>query len=249
MPVAIKQIQSESLVKFTSPDQASIEFGIVLAEILKELQKDETTNLTILKAVSSTLTIQNNSNIHVFTDKQLEEIQACNSIPTLLTNKLRHCYRWDNFSMLKILMLSINSDKCVNLLETFKVKIDSKMKLQKIYEHCKQKEWSFSEKYDKLVAIVNNKLFSKITKEEYDDLKCFVSEHCGVEAYVVCPLNKASSSSLILEWYISINAVAHMIKIASSNNISFNEKSFVYLRISSTVILDYRDIVSGLMTV
>ena len=73
MPVSTKETQYKI---YTTPEQASVEFGILLAEILKELQRDETTNLMLLKAISSTLTIQNNSKIHVFTDKQLEEIQA-----------------------------------------------------------------------------------------------------------------------------------------------------------------------------
>ena len=241
MPVTITETRSK---KFATPEQASMEFGVLLAEILKELQKDKDTNLMLLKAMSSTLTIQNDSNVHVFTDKQLEEIQACDSIPTLLMNKLRHCYRWDDFSMLNILMLSINSERCVNLLETFKVKIDSKMKLQQIYEYNKQKECCFSEEYHKMVAIVNNKLFLKITKEEYKELKYFISEQCGVEDYVISPFNKAHSSSLILEWYIPVTAVGHMIEMALSNHSSFYKKNFVYVKISSRVVLDCRDSVS-----
>ena len=244
MPVAIMGTHSENFVRFTTPEKASAEFGILLAKILKELEKDESDNLMLLKAMSSTLTIKNNSDIHMFTDKQVEEIQACNKIRPLLMNKLRHCYRWDDFSVLTVLMSSIDSEKCLNLLETFKVKIDSKMKLQQIYEHCKQTECCFSEEYHKMVAIVNDKFFFTITKEEYEKLKHFISEQCGVEAYVVSPLSKASSSSLILEWYIPCTAVAHMIKIASKNESVFIKRNFVYVKISSTVVLDCADSVS-----
>ena len=244
MSVAITGTRSENLIRYTSPEKASAEFGILLANILKELEKDESNNLMLLKIMSSTLTIKNNSDIHVFTDKQLEEIQACNNIQPLLMNKLRHCYRWDDHSMLTVLMSSINSEKCVNLLETFKVKIDGQIKLQQIYEHCKQTECCFSEEYHKMVAIINKKFFFTITKEEYEKLKYFVSEQCGVEAYVVSPLSKASSSSLILEWYIPCTAVAHMIKLALKNKSAFIKRSFVYVKISSTIVLDYADIVS-----
>ena len=42
-----------------------------------------------------------------------------------------------------------------------------------------------------MVAIVD-KLFSDITKEEYVELKQFISQHCGVEPDVMSPFSKAS---------------------------------------------------------
>jgi len=246
MPVvAIKDTDSESLVQYSTPDKASIEFGFLLEEILEELEKNKTSNLHKLQTISSALTVQNNSKVHVFTDRQLEEIWACDSIRTLLIIKLRHCYRWDDFIMLTKLMSSIKSEKCLHLLESFEVKIKSEMKLQHIYEYCIQKGFEFSEEYHKIIAIVDNKIFSDITKKEYDDLKHFVSKQCGVEAYVISPIIKASSSSLILEWFIPVTAVVHMIEIALSNKGNFTKVYFVYLKISSAVIFDCRDNVSN----
>ena len=221
-----------------------MEFGILLFEILEELEKNETKNLRRLKAISSSLTIQNNSKVHVFTDTQLKEIQACNKINILLTDKLRHCYRWDDFSMLTVLMSSIKSTKCLKLIKNFEIKVNSKMKLQQIYEHCKEHGFKLTEEYHKIIAIVNDKLFSDITLEEYHVLKDFVSEQSGVEDYVISPFTKASSSSVILEWYIPVTAVGHMIKIALRNKRIFFKNCFVYMKISSSVILDCRNIVS-----
>jgi len=246
MPVvAIKDTNSESLVQYSTPDEASIEFGILLQEILEELEKNKTSNLLKLQTISSALTVQNNSKVRVFTDRQLEEIWACNSIPILLMIKLRHCYRWDDFSMLTKLMSSLKSEKCLHLLESFEVKIKSEMKLQHIYEYCIQKGFEFPGEYHKIIAIVHNKIFSDITKQEYDVLKHFVSQQCGVEAYVISPIIKAFSSSLILEWFIPVTAVTHMTETASNNKGNFIEVYFVYLKISSTVIFDCRDNVSN----
>ena len=247
MPVATEDVYSESLVHFSTPDEASIEFGILLDEIVKELEKNEASNLRTLKTISSTLTIQKSSKVHVFTDEQLKEIQACNSIYTLMVYKLRHCYRWDDFSMLTKLMSLINSKKCLSLLKKFKVKINSKMKLQQIYEHyCKLKSAKFSTEYHKIVAIVDDKIFSTITQKECNVLKDFVSEQCGLEKYVMSPVAKitVSSTSLILEWYIPVTAVAHMFKIALNNKENFTKNCFVYLKISATSIFDHRNIVS-----
>ena len=211
---------------------------------MQELEKNEASNLRRLKTVSSTLTVQKSSKVHVFTDGQLEEIKACDSINTLLVYKLRHCYRWDDFSMLTVLMSSIQSKKCLSLLKNFEVKINSKIKLQQIYKYCKLKSAKFSEEYHKIVAIVDDKIFSEITQKEYDVLKHFVSEQCGVEDYVISPVTKITISSLILEWYIPVTAIAHMIKIALSNKVNFTKNCFMYLKISSTVIFDHRDTVS-----
>ena len=242
--VATEDGHSESLVQFPTPDEASVEFGILLDEIVKELEKNEASNLRTLKTISSTLTIQKTSKVYVFTDGQLKEIQACNSIYTLLVYKLRHCYRWDDFSMLTKLMSSIKSKHCLRLLKNFEVKVNSEMKLQQIYEHCKLKSAEFSEEYHKIVAIVDDKIFSEITEKDYDVLKHFVSEQCGVENYVISPVTKIAVSSLILEWYIPVTAVAHMIKIALNNKGNFTKNCFVYLKISATLIFDHRNIVS-----
>ena len=242
--VTTKDTNSETLVQYGTPEDASIEFGILLNEIIEELEKNEASNLRKLKTISSTLTVHKNSKIRVFNDRQVEEIRACNSIDTILTGKLRHCYRWDDCSMLYKLMLSINSTSCLNLLKNFQVKVNSEMKLQQIYEHCKQKGFDCSEEYHKIVAIVDDKIFSDITLEEYHVLKHFVSKQCDMEDYNMSPFIKASSSSLILEWYISVTAVDHMIEVASSNESNFTENCFVYLKISSSVIFDHRDMVS-----
>ena len=237
---------SGSLVHFSTPHEASVEFGILLDEIVEELEKNNVINLRRLKTVSATLTIQKASKDLAFTDEQLEVIQACNSIYTLLVNKLRRFYRWYDFSMLTTLMSSIKSEKCLSLLKQFEVKVKNKMTFQQICMHCQQESVEFPAEYHKIVAIVNDKLFPKITQKECDMLKHFVCEHCGVGYHVTSPVTRiAPASSLILEWYIPVTAVAHMIKIASSNKVNFIKNCFLYLKISSTLILECRDTVSA----
>ena len=248
MPVATEDVHSESLAHFSTPHEASVEFGILLVEIVEELEKNETSNLRKLKTVSSTLTIQGASKDLVFTDKKLKEIQACNSIYTLLVYELRHCYRWYEFSMLTKLMSLIQSKKCLSLLKKFEIKVKSNMKLQQIREHCEQKSVEFPAEYHKLAAIIDDKPFSKITQKECDLLNRFLSAQCGVEDYVISPVTRIDpASSMILEWYIPVTTVAHMIKIASSNKVNFIKNCFLYLKISSTLILDCRDTVSALL--
>jgi len=110
-----------------------------------------------------------------------------------------------------------------------------------MHELCVQESTNIPQDYHKMVTIVN-KIFSSITKEEYDELKQFISQHCGVEPYVMSPFSKASPfSSIIIEWFVPIKAVSYMIETANSNIHKFNKKKFLYLKISSTVIFDHRD--------
>ena len=234
------KITTKNIVK--TADQVSVEFGVLLKEILKELKKNESENLELLKIISSALTVKDKSGVRMFNDSELEGINACDNTSTLLVVKLRHCYRWDDHSMLKVLMSSLNAEKCLELLENFQTKIDIKIKLQEIYDHCLKERSEFREGYHKMVAIVDKKIFSSITKEEYDEFKQFISQHCGVEPYVMSPFSKASPfSSVVFEWFIPVSAVSYMVHKAEKNVGKLLAESVVYLKISSTVIFDYRN--------
>jgi len=224
-----------------SPDEASVEFGVVVSELLTELEKNKSENLKKLKTISCSLTLKRNPTMKVFADREIEAIQACDSIDVLLNVKLRHCYRWDDYSMLRILMSSLIAKKSLKLLEKFENKLDSKMKLQQIAEHCSNTKASLPSGYQKMVAIVKKDFYS-ISKKEYDKLKQFTSQHCGVEPHVICPFSKASPfDSFAIEWFISASVVSYAITKAKRNVQNFSAKMFVYLKISSTVIFDHRD--------
>jgi len=95
-----------------------------------------------------------------------------------------------------------------------------------------------------MVAIVTRKIFSRITKEEYDELKKFISSHLGVKPYVIPPFYEAATHSLILEFFVPVTAILHMVETATKHKDEFVKKSFVYLRISLNVIFDLRQNVS-----
>ena len=225
----------------TAVEQASVEFSSFLEEIMEELKKNDTANLEKLKAVLSSLTVKEKSGVLVFNDNQLEAIQACTDLKTLLLNKLRHCYRWDDCTMLTVLLSSLKADNCLEILRNFQLKVQCHIKLHQINHLCQQNSLKFPEGYSKMTVIVKREIFWTITKEEYDELKLFISQQCGVEPYVMSPFSNASPfSSLELEWFIPNNAVSYMIKNAASNVGNFSKKTIEYLRILSTVILDHR---------
>jgi len=231
----------------TTPHQASGEFGILISNIIRELKLNEQENLEVIKNVCSYLTIKDDPSILLFNEDQLKEIEACNSIRIMFIKNLRGCWRWDDFSLLKILLQSLEtSDHCRQMLMQYEQKLNSQMKLQEIYNYCMSEKQEVPKGYDKMVAIVSNKIFYRITKKEYDELKQFVSQCCGVKSFVIPPFHKAAVSSLLLEFIIPMTAVSYMVETAKRNTTIFIKKSFVYLKISSKVVLDVRNDVSKL---
>ena len=224
------------------PEEASIEFGILLVKLTKEMAKNEADNLEAIKLMCSCLTVKKAPSALLFSEEQQEAINACNNIRTMFTTKLRHCWRWDDFSFLKKIVQSLDSaEHCEQLLDQYESKVHIQMKLQNIYEHCQREKQNFPEGFHKMVAIVQGKIFYRITLEEYKELKDFISQHCEVEPYVISPFIKAGKSSLLLEWLVPLTAVPHMIEMATMNANVFIAQNFVYLKISSTVIFDKRN--------
>ena len=210
---------------------------------MEQLQQNEAENLDFIQGMCSHLTIdvnEENSDVLLFNDDQLDAICKCGTVRILFRTKLRHCWRWDDFSLLKAIVQAVGSLACVSLLEQYEQKLDSKMKLQEIFDFCVQEVCSLPEGYEEMVAIISNKLFYQITKEEYEKIKQFTSEHCRVKPYVLLPFKRVSSSSLLVVWPIPSTAVSYMIYMATTNVDSFMNKSFIYLKISTSVIIDQR---------
>ena len=109
------------------PKQASVEFGILLGNIIKELSKNEADNLELVKVVCSCLTVKEDPSALLFSEEQQEAIDACSNIRMMFTKNLRHCWRWDDFSFLKKVIQSLDSsDRCEQLLRQYEESYISK---------------------------------------------------------------------------------------------------------------------------
>ena len=223
-----------------TPHEASTEFSILMASIIKELQKNESENLETLKNICAFLTIKHDPDALLFSEDQQEAISGCEEVKILFRKHLRGCWRWDDFSLLKTMIQYLDLEVCQEMMSQYELKLHCKMKLQQIYEECKKENLDFPTGYHKLVAVVSNKIFSHITKEEYDELKKFITKHCEVNEYALLPFCKAGESSLILEWSIPSTAVSHMVEAATRNSFMFLINGFVFLKISLVVIFDKR---------
>ena len=206
---------------------------------------NEVETLNAIKSVCGYLPISDNSDKLMFTMEQLQKIDACTNVRDIF-REFRFHLRWDDHLILTAIIERLDSEECEELLGKFESKIDCQMKLEQIFEEYKKHNEEIPEGYNKMVAIVNKK-YSRITKEEYDQLKCFITEHCGVESYVLSPFLNMSSSSLLLEWLVPSTAITHMVETATNNKHIFIKESFLFLQIATTVILDIKNEVSDLV--
>ena len=170
----------------------------------------------------------------MFTAEQLKEIDACNKIRDIF-RKISFYLRWDDHLILSAIIRRLGSEECEEILSKFESKIDCQMKLEQIFEECKRQNQEVPKGFNKMAAIVNNK-YSWITKEEYDQLKCFTAEYCGVESYVLSPFLNMSPSSLLLEWLVPSTAITHTVETATKHKHIFIKESFVFLQIATIVI-------------
>ena len=227
-------------ILIVNPKKANSEFAITVSRIEKMLMtSNETENLDAIKSVCGYLHISDNSDKLMFTKEQLREIDACSNVRDIF-RQFRFHLRWDDHLILIAIIDRLDSEECEELLGKFQSKIDCQMRLEEIFEECKKHKEEIPKGFNKMVAIVNKK-YSQITKEEYDQLKCFITEHCGVESYVLSPFLNMSSSSLLLEWLVPSTAITHMVETATNNKHIFIKESFVFLQIATTVVLDTKN--------
>ena len=226
--------------KIRTPEEASIEFGILVREIIRELKKNESENLEIIKDLCPYLTAKDDEKVLLFSEEQLRAIDCCSDIRRMFKENLRGCWRWDDFSLLNRIVQYVNSSVCKALLNKYKQNLNVKMRLKEICEHCKKEKCSLPDEYSAMFAIVEKNFF-EITLEEYSELKKFTSQYCGVDLPFMSPLVSAGPySSVLFEWYIPLTAISYMVKVATSNADIFIRRGFVLLKISSAVIFDNR---------
>ena len=231
---------SSKPVLITNPSKAISEFASTVSRIEEILRtNNEAENLNAIKSVCGYLRISNNSDKLMFTFEQLKKIDACSSVREVF-REFRYHLRWDDHLILTAILHRLDSEECEELLGKFQSKIDCQMKLEEIFEKCKKQEQEVPKGFDKMVAIVNKK-YSQITKEEYDQLKGFIAEHCGVESYVLSPFLSMSPSSLSLEWLVPSTAITHMVETSTKNKHTFIKASLIFIRIANTVVLDIKN--------
>ena len=131
--------QSTKSTFISNPEKASAEFAGLLSHIEEILKKNEAQNLTAIKSVCGYIAISTDPSIPMFSEEELDKIQACGGIQNIFI-KLRTHWRWDDYHLLTAILDRLDSEDCEELLARYQSKIDCQMKLVEIYTECKKQQ-------------------------------------------------------------------------------------------------------------
>ena len=142
-----------------TPEEASIEFGILVREIIRELKKNESENLEIIKHLCRYLTARDDEKALLFSEEQLRAIDHCSDLRRMFKENLRGCWRWDDFTLLYKIVQYVNSSVCKALLNKYQQNLNYKMRLKEICEHCQEEKCNLPDEYSAMFAIVEKNFF------------------------------------------------------------------------------------------
>ena len=186
------------------------------------------------KELCSNLTISGNSDVLLFNDKQLAEINQCTSFQQLFTILRKH-WNWEEYSILKGIIAESGSEEAKDELHKFEKFMGSYRSMKLISD--KHLSNISPEDYAKLCLIIEQP-YKDLTLQDFKELRTFIFQHLDINECTALPFIKFLFRSLHLEWYIPIQAVSHIIKTARSNRTALIQKSIVLIKIGDKSILD-----------
>lgn len=214
-------------------DQTSAEFAAVVADIAEELDKCINRNLKKIKLVCLHLTTSQNTPI--LSEEETQNIQTCDSMFDIFAI-LRPHWNYSNHRLLYTIIKRVNAPKAIDMLENFKAKIDYQMKLKDIAEYHRENKRPLPHGYYTMTAIVNQD-YSDITLEDRLKIENFITETLDI---IQPSIDVTESQSIKMVWYIPAIAKDSLCSKAFQCKEAFMLQSFLFLKISNTVIFDIR---------
>ena len=193
--------------------------------------------LEACKGICSNLTISGNSDVLLFNDEQITKINECLSFKELFSF-LRQYWSWKEYSILKAIIAECDSLEANTELCKFEKLMSTFCGMKLISDNYSPSE--LPRNYVKLCIIVA-KPYKKLTLQDFDELRTFIFEHLDVYKFVALPFIKFLFSSLHLEWYVPMQAVSHVIKMANRNKDQFIKRSITLIQVGNKTILDVQE--------
>ena len=219
----------------TTPDPLSVQFSRFVATIEALLERCHD-KLEQSKRICSNLTISNNHDELLFSDEQLQKINACTTFNELFTILRKHWSLLD-YSILKEIITTTDLKEAKDELQLFKTRMGSYEGMKVISENIQPE--AISREYITLSVIID-KPYRELTLEDFIKLRDFIFKYLDIKHYTVLPHIKYLVGSLHLEWYVLRKAAPHMIKMAQQNEEIFTSNSVVFIQVDQYVVFDYR---------
>ena len=218
-----------------TPDPLSVQFSTFVATIEALLEQCHD-KLEQSKRICSNLTIRESSDELLFSDEQLQKINACTTFSELFTILRKHWSLID-YSILKQIITTTDIKGAKDELQLFKTRMGSYEGMKIISENIPPE--AISHEYIMLSVIID-KPYQELTLEDFIKLRDFIFKYLDIQHYTALPHIKYLLGSLRLEWYVLKKAAAHMIKMAQQNEDTFTNNSVVFIQVDQYVVLDCR---------
>ena len=211
---------------FTTPDEASREFDVVLNDIAEELNN---CNDVDPKKISYHLT--NGQGVPLLSQEAKDRVTASKTISDIFI-VMQAYWNWCSHRLLLDIINVVNSPKAQEMLEKFEKKINNTMKLKIIYSKFEESQLPVPQGYRKMTAIVD-KDYSEITLQEWSEIELTVFQCLGL----LQPPSEINESQYVeVVWYVCTEAVDSLKSKALQHK---DLRSFLFLQVDDVVIFNY----------
>ena len=220
-----------------SVKKLNTDFTALLLNVSRILSKcpNHRYNLKICKDYCALLRVGDSSNESLFSAQKITEIKKCNSFTQLFQIASLHM-SWDEHSILTQIVDQCDSVEGQEEIKKFEEKLALCQGLEVILSTSQE---NLSEDFARF-SIVIDKPYRRLTMEEYAKVKTFIFSNLKTHAYVAVGFLKLLYHSLHIEWFVTVQAVPHMIKNAQQCKDIFVKESFVFMQIGCKVVIDIK---------
>ena len=215
-------------------DPLSVQFSAFVATIATLLNTFCSDKLEQSKQLCSNLTISDSFDELLFSDTQLQKINACSTFSELFALLRKH-WSYTDYSFLKEIISRTDLKEAKDELQLFKTRMASYEGMKILSENISPE--AISPEYIRLKVIID-KSYRELTLEDFTKLRDFIFKYLDIKHYTALPHIKYLYGSLHLEWYVLKRAAAHMIKMAKLNEEVFTSNSVVFIQVDQSVVLD-----------
>ena len=216
---------------FILPDEASEEFGTVVADVAEELSKYSEQNLEKVKNICYSFT--NGDSTSLLSQEDKDCIRSCDKIIDVFII-MQLYWNWCSHYLLMKIIERFGSLRAKRILKKFEKKINYSMKLKAIYEKIKENKLQVPQGHCKMIAIINTN-HPEITLKEWLETELIIFKCLDVPQ----PPSEINISQCIeTVWYISTAAVDSLRSKGEQHKELLNEKSFKFLQVGDAVVFD-----------
>ena len=223
--------------KIISVKTLTNDFTALLLNVNRILSKcpNHHDNLEICKEYCALLRVGDSSNESLFSAQKITEIKECNSFTQLFQIASLHM-SWDEHSILTQIVDQCDSVEGQLEIEKFEEKLALCQGLEVILSTSQE---NLSEDFARFLIVIA-KPYRRLTIEEYAKVKTFIFSNLKTHAYVAVGFFKLLYRSLHIEWFVTVQAVPHMIKNAQQHKDIFIKESFIFMQIGCKVVIDIK---------